>query len=66
MNDTENFAVLIPISTQVGFDTYRDSYKTLILSKKMNLIEIMEQVNKVKSNATVEEIYFTELILQTN
>ena len=65
MNNTENFAVLIPISTQVGVDTWRDSYKTLILSKKMNLIEIMEQVNKVKSNATVEEIYFTELILQT-
>jgi len=35
------FAVLIPICTQVGFDTYRDSYKTLILDKYYTIVDIM-------------------------
>ncbi len=55
------FAVLVPVTNQVGCDTYKDTYVTIILSKKLNITEIMEKVHTIKSNATIEQLHFTEI-----
>lgn len=56
------FAVLIPTTDQVGFDTFKDSYKTLLLDKSLNIVQIMEEVYKVSKGAKLETLYFTEII----
>lgn len=59
---TDKFAVLIPITNQIGYDTFKDSYKTIIVSKKLNLDEIMEEVHKISKDAKIETLHFTEII----
>lgn len=59
---TDKFAVLIPTTNQIGYDTFKDSYKTIIVSKKLNLEEIMQEVHKISKDAKIETLHFTEII----
>lgn len=56
------FAVLIPKTTQIGIDTWRDSFTTLVLSKKLTFDEIMIEVRKVSKDEKLENIHFTEIV----
>lgn len=55
------FAVLIPITNQIGYDTFKDSYKTLIVSNKLNLEEILMEVYKISPGAKIETLHFTTI-----
>ena len=58
----DKFAVLIPITTQVGESTFKDSYKTLIVNKKLNLEEILFEVRKHSKDAKIETLHFTTIV----
>lgn len=59
-----SFAVLIPITTQIGYDTYKDSYMTLILPKELTFEQIMEKVKNIKPNVEIEQLHFTKIITE--
>lgn len=59
---TNKFAVLIPITNQIGYDTFKDSYKTLIVDNSLNFEQILFEVRKINQNAKIETLHFTTII----
>lgn len=61
----DKFAVLIPQTTQIGIDTWHDSYSTLVVSNKLTFEEIVNEVRKISKTVKVENLHFTTIITPT-